>query len=116
AMLALDLGAHALLAAGSAAGVDSGRERLARLWASGHALERLRAMVVAQGGDPAVCDDPAGVLPVAPVTVTAAAAATGTVTAIPARAVGEVVAVLGAGRRGNDATVDPATGVQLQVA
>ena len=33
----------------------------------GSALERFRAMVRAQGGDPAVVDDPAGVLPVAPV-------------------------------------------------
>src|SRR5688500_1995803 len=48
-------------------GHDEALAQAAAAIGSGQALERLRAMVEAQGGDPRVVDDPDGVLPVAPV-------------------------------------------------
>jgi thymidine phosphorylase len=62
-----------------------------------------------------VCDDPAGTLPSAPVRQEVAAAASGVVTALPARAVGEMAAALGAGRSRPGDRVDPAVGVELDV-
>ena len=112
--VALDLAAHGLaLAQGGSVGEV--RATLEDHWASGRALERLRAMVAAQGGDPAVCDDPAGILPAAPVRRSAPAPAAGVVTAVPARGVGEIAAALGAGRARKSDDVDPAVGLELAV-
>lgn len=115
AALALDLAAEALaLARGG--GVARAREELGGLWEAGEGLERLRAMVDAQGGDPAVCDDPRAVLPLAPVQETVRAEQAGWVGAVPARAVGELAARLGAARRGKADPLDPAVGLTLAVA
>lgn len=113
--LALDLAAEGLaLARGDA--VEAAREELAGRWARGDGLRCLRAMVRAQGGDPAVCADPRAVLPQAPVQERVHAQQAGWVRAVPARAVGEVAAQLGAGRRGKADPVDPAVGLELAVA
>ncbi len=114
AEVALELAAHGL---GLARGVqpETVVDELRQLWDRGAALERLRAMVAAQGGDPRVCDDPAGVLPAAPVVQEVTAAHEGTVVALAARAVGELAAALGAGRARSGDAVDPAVGVELAV-
>jgi pyrimidine-nucleoside phosphorylase len=114
AEVALELAAHAL---GLARGVEPASVvgELRDRWDSGEALERLRAMVAALGGDPRVCDDPASVLPAAPVVREVTAAHPGAVVALPARAVGEVAAALGAGRARSGDAVDPAVGVELTV-
>ena len=115
AVLAVDLAAEALaLARGDQ--VVAARRELVDRWAAGEGLARLRAMVAAQGGDPRVCDDPRGVLPRAPVQVAVHAAGAGWVSAVPARAVGQLAAALGAGRRGKSDPVDPAAGIELAVA
>lgn len=114
AEVALELAAEGLaLASGTA--VDEARTRLVGCWADGRALGRLEAMVSAQGGDPRVCEDPRGVLPAAPVVADVAAARTGWVAAVPARALGVLAADLGAGRTGKDDPIDPAVGVQMRV-
>ncbi|MEX0660103.1 MAG: thymidine phosphorylase, partial [Egibacteraceae bacterium] len=114
AALALDLAAEAVaLARGGA--VAQARQELCELWDTGAGLARLRAMVHAQGGDPAVCDDPRAVLPQAPVQEAVPADRAGWVRAVPARAVGELAARLGAGRRGKADPVDPAVGLVLAV-
>ncbi len=117
ASLALDLAAVALALArrGSARDADEERSELERLWQEGAALERLRAMIEAQGGDPRVCDDPDGVLPAAPVRLTVTAEHEGYVATLPARIVGEISAGLGAGRSRKDDPVDPAVGLDLRV-
>jgi pyrimidine-nucleoside phosphorylase len=94
---------------------DDARRRLAQLWADGSALQVLQRMVEAQGGDPAVCERPAAVLPRAPVVVAAPAAADGVVARVPARAVGVLSSELGAGRRRSGDAVDPAVGIDLRV-
>ena len=114
AELSLELATAALAAVRGQADLEPLREELRSLWSGGEALERLRAMVEAQGGDPAVCDDPARVLPAAPVIREVTAAAAGTVAAVPARAVGELSSRLGAGRSRKEDDVDPAVGVDLR--
>ena len=122
AALSLTLAAHALALARSEDGgagdgtVEDAREELAGHWSDGGALERLRAMIAAQGGDAAVCDDPGAVLPSAPVRRLVPAGRGGVVRAVPARPVGELAASLGAGRARKGDPVDPAVGLELAVA
>lgn len=82
--------------------------------ASGDALERFRAFVEAQGGDPGVVDDPWGVLPAAPV-VREWTPGAGNVAAFATRRLGELAGLLGAGRQRPGAAVDPAVGLEVLV-
>ena len=78
---------------------------------SGDALERFRRMIDAQGGDPHVVDDPAGVLPAAPVREPLLADRTGVLAAVDAAAIGLASVGLGAGRRSKGDPIDPAVGI-----
>lgn len=80
----------------------------------GQALERFRGMVEAQGGDPHVADDPAGVLPRAPVVRPLLADASGTLAAVDAEAIGLASVALGAGRMRKGDPVDPAVGIVVE--
>ena len=76
---------------------------------SGAALERLRKLVEAQGGDPSVIDDPAG-LPSAPKRVDVRSPSQGIIKAVAPRPLGYGVIELGGGRRRLDDDVDPSVG------
>ena len=92
-------------------------EALARATAvldRGDALERFRAMVDAQGGDPRVVDDPEGVLPRVPVREPLLADRTGVVAAYAAEDVGHAAVVLGAGRLRKGDRIDPAVGIVVR--
>ena len=78
---------------------------------SGDALERFRRMVEAQGGDPHVVDDPAGVLTAAPVREPLLADRTGVLASVDAEAIGLASVGLGAGRRRKGDPIDPAVGI-----
>jgi pyrimidine-nucleoside phosphorylase len=80
----------------------------------GDALDRFRALVGAQGGDPRVVDDPEGVLPRAPVREPLLADRTGVVAAYAAEDVGHAGVVLGAGRLRKDDRIDPAVGIVVR--
>ena len=80
----------------------------------GSALERFREMVQAQGGDPRVVDDPAGVLPVAPVVVPIAADRAGTVASMATEEIGLASGALGAGRAHKGDRIDPAVGIVVR--
>ena len=77
----------------------------------GQALERFRGMIEAQGGDPHVVDDPAGVLPRAPVVTPLLADASGTLAAVDAEMIGLASGALGAGRMRKGDPIDPAVGI-----
>jgi pyrimidine-nucleoside phosphorylase len=119
ASVAMDLAAYGLAFAregrADAERVAAARTELTGLWSSGAALEHLRMMVGAQGGDPAVCDDPWKVLPVARVVWEVPAVSAGILHSLPARQVGEIAAALGAGRGHKGDPVDPAVGLDLRV-
>jgi pyrimidine-nucleoside phosphorylase len=94
-------------------GTDTEAEaRVRDALASGAALEKFRAIVEAQGGDPAVIDD-YGKLPGGAVEECWRAPATGFLTEVDAEAVGRASVALGAGRDRVDATIDPAAGIDL---
>ena len=121
AAVALELASHVVAmgraqAEPDAPAIAAVRAELTRRWADGEVRERLRALLAAQGGDAAVVDDPAAVLPTAPVRRPVPAPHAGVVQRVGARAIGETAARLGAGRVRADAAIDPAVGVQVHAA
>jgi pyrimidine-nucleoside phosphorylase len=105
----LALGVEMLVVSGLVPDRGEARTRLKGTITTGRALERFRDMVVAQGGDPAVVDDP-GRLPQAPVRRDFTARVAGVVTRVEPRAVGHAIVALGGGRVRTEDTVDPAVG------
>jgi thymidine phosphorylase len=112
--LSLQLAERLLRLGGLAASDAEAAARVRHALDSGEALTRFQTMIAAQGGDPAVADDPHR-LPRAPRVTVVTAAYPGIVAAVHARAVGEAAAVLGAGRRLATDPVDPAAGIRLRV-
>ncbi|MGH2636018.1 MAG: thymidine phosphorylase [Actinomycetota bacterium] len=93
------------------AGMGDGRARAAAALDSGEAIEVFRRMIEAQGGDPAVVDDPAGILPRAPVVSPILAGSDGHLAKVDAEALGRASTDLGAGRRKKGDAIDPAVGI-----
>lgn len=112
--LTLELGAEMLVLAGACADADAARDILRAKLDGGEALEVFRRMVAAQGGDPAVCEDPDR-LPRAPKVVAVAAPRHGIVTAVSAELIGRIVLLLGGGRRRTGDRIDPRVGVDALV-
>jgi pyrimidine-nucleoside phosphorylase len=112
--LILEQAAAMLVLGGAAQDEDSARAAAAAALADGRALEKMRAIIRAQGGNDAVLDDPA-ILPQAPVRRVVAAPASGVVTAMQVRAIGEAAVALGAGRATLGAAIDPAVGFHITV-
>ena len=115
ATVALALAEAAIARSRSVAGGDTSRigDELHKAWTSGAALETLARMISAQGGDAGVCQSPRTVLPQAPVVTEVTALQGGTIASVPARAVGELAARLGAGRARAGDDVDPAVGIEV---
>ena len=105
----LALGAEALVAAGLERSRDDARARLQGTIASGAALRKLAAIIEAQGGNPAVTDDPA-LLPQAPHSAVYTARSAGRVVAVHPRPVGHGIIAMGGGRVRVEDQVDPSVG------
>lgn len=97
-----------------AASVAEGKERAAAALDDGRALDMLRRVVEAQGGDASVLDDPDR-LPHAPIRRTVAAEGAGRVVSMATRSLGEAAVMLGAGRAALGDPVDPRVGFLLAV-
>lgn len=94
------------------AGMEGGRERLEHALASGAALAKLREVIIAQGGDPAVIDD-TSLLPRARNEENVTADRGGYVTKCDALTIGVAATRLGAGRELKKDTIDPGVGITV---
>ena len=112
--VSLELAAEMLLLGGVAGHRDEALARCRRVIADGSALERFRRVVIAQGGDGRVCDEPEQVLPRAECMEIVRAERSGHVHELQAFAVGQASMLLGAGRRTAEDAVDPAAGIVLK--
>jgi pyrimidine-nucleoside phosphorylase len=112
--LTLEQAAEMLVLGGAAPDVDSARSKAAAALDDGRALEKMRAIIRAQGGNDAVLDDPA-ILPQAAVRRVVTASVEGTVTEMDVRAIGEAAVGLGAGRATLDSAIDPGVGFHITV-
>jgi pyrimidine-nucleoside phosphorylase len=104
----LALGVEMLLLAGEQ---DRGaaRRRLEDALSSGRAAETFQKIIAAQGGNPAVVDDPS-LLPQAEAVEVYYARGAGTVLRVEPRAIGRAVVEMGGGRRTVEDAVDPTVG------
>ncbi len=95
------------------AGTDPDRaaanKRVTQALESGRAMEKFRQLVAAQGGDPAIIDDP-GLLPQANEVELFEAPAAGTIAAIDPRPLGLAVVAMGGGRQALGDTIDTSVG------
>lgn len=110
--LCVTLGSEVMVAGGAATTLEEARARLEATIIDGTARKRLRDLVASLGGDGGVVDDPDR-LERAPYVIDVFAPIDGFVTAIRARAVGEVAMRLGAGRATKGDVIDPVVGVVL---
>lgn len=104
------LGAQMLMLGGVAANFAEAEEKLQEAVSSGRALAKFREIIIAQGGDGRVVDEPSR-LPQARHQVPLAATADGHVADVDAMGVALAALRLGAGRARAEDKVDPAVGV-----
>jgi pyrimidine-nucleoside phosphorylase len=106
----LHVAAHMLLISGRATTLRGARSLATDALDGGAAMAKFRALVVAQGGDPAAVDQP-DLLPKAPVVRTMKAPKAGYLAQADARIIGMTAVALGAGRARKGDPIDPAVGV-----
>ncbi|MBW7473514.1 pyrimidine-nucleoside phosphorylase [Paenibacillus oenotherae] len=111
--LCIALSAQMVVLSGQASDMESAESMLRERLESGAALDKFRAFVAAQGGDPAIADQP-DLLPQAPVLIEVAALQEGWVQRIDAEQLGIAAMQLGAGRATKDAAIDHAVGLVLR--
>ena len=107
------LGENILLLGGLARTPEAAREMAQRTIDDGSALRALGDFIRAQGGDPAVIEDPS-LLPTAPIQLPVISDRIGYVNQMNAEAVGLVSLHLGGGRTTKESAIDPAVGVVLE--
>jgi pyrimidine-nucleoside phosphorylase len=113
--LCLTLGSLALVTAKKCANEHEARKKLQEIIDSGKALENLRTLIKAQGGDPSVIDNP-GIMPTAKLQLEyIPAAVTGTrwVKHLDGRKVSEACKLMGAGRDKKNDPINHAVGIVL---
>jgi pyrimidine-nucleoside phosphorylase len=108
--LSLELTARLMVLAGVASEVEAARDEAMSKLDSGEALERFRANIELQGGDPAVCDSPDLLLKGGLVEVEVKARSSGFISEINAFSVGSAIVAIGGGRTKAEDSVDPSVG------
>ncbi|MFD0711090.1 pyrimidine-nucleoside phosphorylase [Paenibacillus sp. GCM10027626] len=111
--LCIALSAQMVLLGGAAADLAAAEALVREQLKSGKALERFRAMIAAQGADPAVADH-LSLLPQAAVVIEVKAGRSGYVQRIEAEELGICAMLLGAGRAAKDEPIDYAVGITMQ--
>ncbi|SFL15487.1 pyrimidine-nucleoside phosphorylase [Halanaerobium salsuginis] len=111
--LCIELGAGMLKLADKVTELKAGKKLLREKLNSGAALAKLKEMITAQGGNPAVVED-LTLLPTAENSLEITAAKSGYINEIEAIEVGLAAMLLGAGRENKDSQIDLAVGLELK--
>lgn len=111
--LCLTLAAHLVVLGKKADDPDEARRLVESALQSGEALEKLRQLIAAQGGDAAVVDEPEERLPQASFTYEVKCEREGYVAAIAAQTLGLAAMKLGAGRATKEDAIDYSVGIVL---
>lgn len=109
----LILASHMLVLGGKAESETEARMILKEKLENGEALDKLMAMVAAQGGDIAQIKDLA-LLPQAEIMVEVKSTSSGYIESIQAEEIGIAAMILGAGRENKDSVIDLAAGLELR--
>jgi len=113
--LSLELSAQMLVLSRVEDTLEAARSRLGDAVSSGRALECFRRNVAAQGGDPAVCDNPVRFLSLAPESVKVESPRAGFIHSIEAAEAGHAIAAMGGGRVRVEDKIDPGVGYLAKV-
>ena len=105
----LVVAAHMLVLGKIEADLDKARARCEQALDNAHAFRRFRELIVAQGGDPALVDDPSR-LPAADYIEVVTAPRSGYLKTVHARTIGETAVELGAGRAKKTDVIDMSVG------
>jgi pyrimidine-nucleoside phosphorylase len=108
--VSLELCAHMLLLANVDETIDAAHARLQHVLRSGEALECLQRNIVAQGGEPRVCDEPDKFLPLVGESVKVESPRSGYITSVDTTEIGHAIAAIGGGRVRIEDTIDPTVG------
>jgi len=108
--LSIELAARMLGLTQVESSVAAARVRIEQVHQSGAALECFRKNVSAQGGDPRVCDDPAGILPLTERSFKVESPRAGFVTKVDTQEIGHAIAEAGGGRVRIEDRIDPTIG------
>ncbi|MFH1238996.1 MAG: thymidine phosphorylase [bacterium] len=112
--LTLELGAHMLILGKKAANIKEAKLKLQATLDDGSAAKKLQQMIVAQGGNSAVVDDPDNLLSLAGEQVDIVfEGSNGFINEIDTRAIGIASMLLGVGRENKDDEIDYGTGLVL---
>lgn len=103
------LAVEMLMLAGPGSDRAAATRRISEAIGSGRALAKFRELIAAQGGNPAIVEDP-GLLPQAAEVELFEAPAAGTVASVDPRPLGLAVVAMGGGRRALGDTIDPSVG------
>jgi len=112
--LVLTLGAEMLLLGRVAQSVADARRKLSECLDQGKAIEKLAAMIAAQGGDARVIEDPMLLIPAGLREDAVVADRTGFVAAFDTRKIGLASMLLGGGRQTADDKIDHAVGLFIE--
>ena len=110
--LVMTLGSQMVVLAKKAATLAEARAKLEEVVANGSALEVFRQMIIAQGGDPRVIEDPT-LMPQAKYHFELPAPQAGYVTKMTADEIGIAAMLLGGGRQAKTDVIDYAVGIEL---
>lgn len=110
--LVMTLGSQMVVLAKKAATLAEARAKLEEVVANGSALEVFRQMIVAQGGDPRVIEDPT-LMPQAKYHFELPAPQAGYLTKMTADEIGIAAMLLGGGRQAKTDVIDYAVGIEL---
>jgi len=108
----LEMGAHLLMLAGKARTRPAARARLSAALVNGTAWQKFRQLVIAQGGDVGVVDDPSR-LPRATLIEEVVSPESGYLARVDARKIGLSAVELGAGRATKEDAIDHAVGLMI---
>ena len=111
--LCLILGAHMLKLGGVVKNYEDGKNKLEKILKEGIAFNKFKEMVIAQGGNPEIIDNPES-LPLAKHSTKITANISGFVQKIDSRLVGESAMLLGAGREKKESKIDLSVGIVLK--
>ena len=113
--LSIELAARMLVLAKLETSVEAARARIKDVHESGKALETFRRNVEAQGGNPHVCDDASGILPLTDQAFKVESPRSGFVIKVNTAEVGHAIAEAGGGRVRIEDKIDPAVGFISEV-
>ncbi len=108
----LEVSAHMLVLGGKAGDLASARDLAADCLEDGRAWQKFRQLVLAQGGDVSVIEEPER-LPQAPYEKAVPASRSGWLAEVHAGSIGEAVVLLGGGRARKGDSIDHAVGIRI---